>query len=731
LADVDAPLVRENWMPSSYMCRGLARLAATASVVFVAMLWGPRAVAACPTESSDIELSGSVGPASTVTLPITVEPCETLEGEAILTNGPNEVYGAAHTVTILSGTTIELFKTGAPCYGSCTYSIPGSTSSGVVLTPIKATLGASGRPAAVSIRAQSNNAPVAFVVRLRKTPRPGYNVGSATITGAPLLAGPVATVKATLHDGEPGQYFRLRLREAATIRVTGTGQAWPYPNAGDASTGLYVNLYNGSGQFVKELARQVIAKTPTAIAPPIYTVPSGVPGEYYLHVFDTGATRPLWELELVIEFQEGPKLTLFLDADPTNPDSDFDPIAPISDHPGYLPGADPGSGQSVQLPQTLRAIAAFVDAGGAIVAPPYGVTSVAFSLEDTSAFKGTAMNSGADTGIDYSLGGSVAIFAGDNTASVTLWCYDYGGFTRLSTTDGVATADFRLPLDIDNNWMPDVLSDSGQPGDDDDALPALDGTPGDGLSRFEEFRGFVVRGVHQRTSPSFKDVFIYSQFLGVGIGYAVDLPMTIHEIDDLDMDARRQIAPNYTNTGQGGDIPGHLDLPLPPHSQHPSPAYRSGQKAIAVYEDITMNTLPAGQSSFGRADAWLDSQQQEIYGPPWFMPTSGSFAYPIRIRLASPPTVTPTANAATTADPPDDDKLRQTIAHEIGHNLTLRDVSYVPPSTPPPPNQCPPRPTTVMIVSYFSAPAQSSNDCSWNNVPMEYDTTNVSGMRLR
>ena len=132
-----------------------------------------------------------------------------------------------------------------------------------------------------------------------------------------------------------------------------------------------------------------------------------------------------------------PTLTLFLDADPVNPDLQqrFRVEDPQSDDQFFLPGTD-FAGYDHGIPQQLALIAAYVDAEGEIVAPPYGVSQVKFSLDLTTAYKGRTMNMGDEETPDYDLEGAPAVpFAPDHTARITLWCRDYGGFTVARVTD--------------------------------------------------------------------------------------------------------------------------------------------------------------------------------------------------------------------------------------------------------------------------------------------------------
>ena len=113
-------------------------------------------------------------------------------------------------------------------------------------------------------------------------------------------------------------------------------------------------------------------------------------------------------------------------------------------------------------------------------------------------------------------------------ATVTIKSFDYGSFGKIkaefTTQDGRLTCVAkevggtneytRLPADTNDNDIADSWSgDTGPSGTcdatyDDDNSPTNGYATGDGLSRYEEYRGFNVNGIHTRTSPSTKDVFI-------------------------------------------------------------------------------------------------------------------------------------------------------------------------------------------------------------------------------
>ncbi|MEM7582799.1 MAG: hypothetical protein AAF560_05420 [Acidobacteriota bacterium] len=297
------------------------------------------------------------------------------------------------------------------------------------------------------------------------------------------------------------------------------------------------------------------------------------------------------------------QLELFLDVDNDNP---FDPnnavpINDLDDLHRYVPGSKLDGSSVPNLmgsPQQMKLVAAYVEleAGGVrVVPPPAGVTSMEFALSDTSAFVGVAGNwpiSGGSTAPDFDFGsGSLqrtVNFASDHTARVDFVAYDYGGITTVEASpDGGATREvIRVPRDDNNNLVPDAcwrasgtsISCSNLTAQNDrDGNPMVSGPPnfgllGDGLSVYEEYRGFVVNGMHKRLDPTQKDFFIHRQNIGgaldtmdfqdVGTGFVSSSGLTIHEILREEMTGTavttREINRNFENHGGGasGDIPG-------------------------------------------------------------------------------------------------------------------------------------------------------------------------------
>ena len=81
-----------------------------------------------------------------------------------------------------------------------------------------------------------------------------------------------------------------------------------------------------------------------------------------------------------------------------------------------------------------------------------------------------------------------------------------------------------IPVDIDENHISDngwktiggeVIPDPPKNNDDDDGMPKGNSTNGDGLTAYEEYRGFRVldgkNAVYLRTDPGLKDIFIFNR----------------------------------------------------------------------------------------------------------------------------------------------------------------------------------------------------------------------------
>jgi len=128
-------------------------------------------------------------------------------------------------------------------------------------------------------------------------------------------------------------------------------------------------------------------------------------------------------------------------------------------------------------------------------------------------------------GVGYNYDTAMSSWA-TNMAMVAVRCLDYGGWAYLR---GYVTGFFGegaarridaqdlfvadIPVDENENHIADWWEDfrdppSRDPLSDDDFTPRGDGTLGDGLSLYEEYRGLMVRGVWQDFDPKEKDMFV-------------------------------------------------------------------------------------------------------------------------------------------------------------------------------------------------------------------------------
>lgn len=558
-----------------------------------------------------------------------------------------------------------------------------------------------------------------YTLTVHFNPRPGYNLGGLAFTDAfgPLANGTV--LHASMRSSEVN-YYRVSIQAGGTLTLSGSlvNENWSLGIA------MLMRVFNMAQQPQATLYSQTVpansSHDPNGVSLPFtsstFTNTTAQTQDYYIVIENSyGAILQDSTINIAGNLVPPPELTLFLDVD-----GNFSTTAPSSDHLTYVPGADL-SGVSVSLPQNLQLIAAYVNGNGQIVAPPAWASPITYALANTSAFLGKAMNWGDETTPDFQLGGSQVSFGVDNTARVALTCDDYGGFTTASATDGAfGTASFRLPVDGNGNWLPSAgwlthngtVADQGDAGDDEDpSYPAQNLYIGDGLSAFEEFRGFMVSGVHKRTSPAEQDVFAHSEFLVEGLGDAWDLQVTLHEIDAAEMDSSRRITPNYTNSGAGGDIPGHFWGTLANNQQRE-------QLAIKVTKDTTTSSLPSSNTPVAITNGQIVNGDARP-GPPWTIGSLASIVYTLRIRKISP-----NHNNTTDIDPYDTDKTHQTIAHEIGHNVGLDDADYSALA-------CPPYyADTVMASSYFSQ-TTSLSDCAWTHIPHGYRQADYVLLQVR
>jgi hypothetical protein len=398
-----------------------------------------------------------------------------------------------------------------------------------------------------------------------------------------------------------------------------------------------------------------------------------------------------------------PQLTLFLDVD-----DDFDPAHPVSDDRDYVPGSRldgtsvPVTPEGTPL-QTVRVIAAYVDATGAIVPPPSGTTAATFTLSNTSSFKGFAMNAGTSTAPDFSLGPNVITFQ-DNVAFTTLHVFDYGGTTTVTATTSPGasgTASMMVPYDIDDNRIPDVGWWAF-------ALGAVLHTPdihstgdidNDGLATFEEYRGFIVSAEHRRTNPEAMDIFIYSNvpLASYGIGHAANLPLTVHRVR-LDQVSTERIINHTLNST---DIQDYF-------AQHAVLVFDGGLHFLEGDEKASFGWIWCGDG----ASCVPSTVGEGLNAVNVLDPSRNVMILTGYIGLASDE-----GSDIYGEDPADAAIADTAIAHEVGHTAGIEHYSYTSGTGR----------LSVMVDKFGEDEPWFG---SWYTLPYWYDSTDVSQIRL-
>lgn len=155
-------------------------------------------------------------------------------------------------------------------------------------------------------------------------------------------------------------------------------------------------------------------------------------------------------------------------------------------------------------------------------------------LANVSRYPGITMNypAGAtDTNPDMDFGaGDTELYGvpipkggAPKVVKLPLYIRDYAASATIEVTMPYRKTTFStrrtVPRDDDGNQLPDggwhlptgtdvAAGGLSAAGDVDDAVSASNTQPGDGLSNFEEYRGFLVQGQYTRTDPRRKDLFL-------------------------------------------------------------------------------------------------------------------------------------------------------------------------------------------------------------------------------
>jgi hypothetical protein len=214
-----------------------------------------------------------------------------------------------------------------------------------------------------------------------------------------------------------------------------------------------------------------------------------------------------------------------------------------------------------------------------------------------------------------------------------------------------------IPRDVDENRIADggwrtqgnvLIRDPINPrGDDDNQLPG-DGYPGDGLSNYEEYRGFLVSGNFIRTNIRNKDLFIYNPggFSLANFRAALSDPngagrVSVHQIRESDYVDNNTREINFNYNPQLHYLP-VLFEPL------------RVQKGLRIINGVRNDERP-GLLGF---TASADPRFNNILTPPnWVL---AIVIFPDNIRRYAPRVGVDV-----------DDKIIQVVSHELGHGISM------------------------------------------------------------
>lgn len=674
---------------------------------------------ACP-PATDTPYTGSLGQSQTATITIDLQPCEMVHVELQATvGGTHPSRDAQMTLKIVNNAGEQLSVNDLACVVSCTQTVPRNPSNGEG-HPLRGTRGDRGLAEKVSLRVNMlgwyATGPVDYTMIVHRQPRPGYNIGGTTFMNAPLV-GRNVTLYASLSDLElaAGQYYKFILRPGEAVHLGGSVTA----NSTYGATFMSY-LYDANYQYLMTLADFGTWGTtvfPQTSNPATYTNTTGSDKTYYLRI--RAMWWNMWDVQIQLRVPAAPQLKLFLDVN-----GDFSTSNPSNgDASVFLPGSNLNR-ISVSLPQVVTAIAAYVNQQGQIVAPPAAAGTATVSLTNVSAFKGIAMNaSHPDRGDDLPdmvLGGATANNVNltqvlnfdtvDHTARVDVVVWDYGGFATLQAMHAGESAEpLKLPADSDNNWIPDggwvatangaaistliTGTTQGFREDDQDTNPEGNGTVGDGLINFEEYRGFMVRQEHRRTNAYHKDLFVDSD-LPDNIGFATALPVTVHWVfeDQLSTNAAPLahdtfLINSFRTNAAGENLAAHSD-----------------QRGIRVRLGIPVVPAP---DTFGDADC---APCTPNYTPEPNQPVRPVEVFVYEIRIASLPHDDPDV----IDDPFDETLIKMVTAHEVGHRVSI--VHHGGSAVTPPRS-------SVMGPADFTIPATA--------IPTTYDAIDKGQIQVR
>ena len=254
------------------------------------------------------------------------------------------------------------------------------------------------------------------------------------------------------------------------------------------------------------------------------------------------------------------------------------------------------------------------------------------------------------------------------TIQVTVQSKDGGSFGILQATYN-GTATINVPKDdngdyIADYWRKDAWVDGmhSPPADDEKGPTGQPNTVenntqiGDGLTRFEEYRGGEINGEHTRFDPQKKDIFIFTD--GLGIGDASNLPRNVFAIREIAKDdvqdsreTRNPITKKLESINDRTVNFNSLGTPTDFGAGEDSPWRVMAKEAIWIDDNTTANAPYSGVYENGILTIYTAYIRSDVST---FMSYSG--------RLGCPWTSTEDAIIK---------EIAQTLGHEIGHAIGL------------------------------------------------------------
>lgn len=316
----------------------------------------------------------------------------------------------------------------------------------------------------------------------------------------------------------------------------------------------------------------------------------------------------------------------------------FDPKNPVDDLPKIIPGADI-NGNDVDLkaaPQMLQ-LNILIGRGSS--------GSFEVHLRNVTHYPGIAMNypiSNPDTGPDLDFGAgdtdltSVTIPKGGapKVVKLPLYVHDYGAAATIEVTVPYKKTNFtakrKFPLDDNDNGLPDAgwrsvggvqITDATlHAADDNEIDPPAVGLPidnilGDGVSAYEEYRGFYVAGGHIRLDPNRKKVFVVPDSSitsdAVATNYMLKLPFRVLPMDTTEVKGFDNFSRSVPLIATRAEVdPNRAGVPGARSSGHRAVRLVFGHPVSSVWFDAATSTVgPLWQRGIAGI-TWADSMPE-------------------------------------------------------------------------------------------------------------------------